>query len=278
MHLDIKPCVKWAGGKTQLLAALLDRIPKSFGTYYEPFIGGGALLWAVQPRKAIINDINTQLINIYRQLKNDPEQILSHVASLDSVPCDKEYYQQVRIRFNEKIAAQKLDTETAALMIWINKHCFNGLYRVNSKGLFNVPFNNSKRQHSVDPGNLQNMHTYLADSNVLILNDDFETVCSSVQAGDIVYFDSPNVPASQTDNFTSYTNEGFPELDHKRLATLIRNLDERGAKVMLSYSDTTMVRNLYKGFHIEAFSVRRAINSNADDRRGKEVIVRNYLN
>ncbi|XOQ51907.1 MAG: Site-specific DNA-methyltransferase (adenine-specific) [Succiniclasticum sp.] len=277
MTLEIKPCIKWAGGKTQLLKQLLARIPKTYRTYYEPFIGGGALLWAVQPKKALINDINAQLINIYQQLKTGPAQVLSCIKQLDSVPCDKDYYLQARSRFNEKIQAHTLDEESAALMIWINKHCFNGLYRVNSKGLFNVPFNNSKKQNSVDPINLQNMHTYLVENNVQIKLGDFETACANVQQGDFVYFDSPYIPMSETANFTSYTKDRFTDADHERLAALFRKLDKIGAKVMLSNNDTPKVHELYHGFQIETFDVHRAINRNAEGRKGQEVIVRNYL-
>lgn len=136
MNFKTEPFVKWAGGKRQLLES---RMPDIYNRYYEPFAGGGALLLDVQPANAVINDTNGQLLNVYRQLKVNPETVIVAVGELDKVACDKERYYLVRDRYNEKIQAQELDAECAALMIWINKHCFNGLYRVNSKGLFNVP-------------------------------------------------------------------------------------------------------------------------------------------
>lgn len=140
------PFVKWAGGKGQLLEKLKNRLPDSFKTYYEPFVGGGALLLEIKPQKAVINDINEQLINAYRQLKAEPRDVIRAVRRIEETPCDKDFYLAMRERYNEKIAKGELDAECAGLMIWINKHCFNGLYRVNRKGLFNVPYNNSIRK------------------------------------------------------------------------------------------------------------------------------------
>ena len=276
MALDIKPFVKWAGGKKQLLNQLIPKIPKQYNTYYEPFIGGGALLFAVQPKHAIINDVNEQLLNVYRHLKQDAEPVIKKVRQLDSRPCDKDFYLQTRARYNEKIAVHELDAECAALMIWINKHCFNGLYRVNSKGLFNVPFNNSKKINSVSPDNLRNIHDYLSSYDIEIKQGDFEEACKDIKAGDFVYFDSAYVPVSATASFTSYTKDGFTAADHQRLADLYRKLDNIGVKVMLSNNNVPEVHELYKGFNIEAFDVHRAINSNASKRSGCEVIITNY--
>ena len=135
----ITPFVKWAGGKSQILNEIIARLPDTYDDYYEPFIGGGAVLFAIQPHNAKINDINTQLINTFNQLKYSPDKVISAVKDLDGTVCDKEYYYRNRDRYNEKIKNGILDEETAGLFIWLNKHCFNGLYRVNNKGLFNVP-------------------------------------------------------------------------------------------------------------------------------------------
>ena len=139
---QISPVLKWAGGKTQLLAPITARMPKTYNRYFEPFIGGGAVWLAVTPEQAVINDTNEQLINLYRQMKENAHDVIAFVNELDSVPCDEEFYYSTRERYNSKIASSALDAECAALMIWINKHCFNGLYRVNGKGLFNVLHNN----------------------------------------------------------------------------------------------------------------------------------------
>ena len=143
------PFVKWAGGKTQLLEKLYNRTPDSYGTYYEPFIGGGAVLLGVKPKKAVINDVNEQLINVYRQLKADPRAVIKAVKAIDEHVCNKEFYLEMRQKYNVKIQNKELDAECAGMMIWINKHCFNGLYRVNNKGLLNVPYNNKIESYHI---------------------------------------------------------------------------------------------------------------------------------
>lgn len=272
----ITPFVKWAGGKKQLLSHLQERMPQSYDKYYEPFIGGGALFFDIQPKNAVINDVNTQLLNVYRQVKIDAEQVISLINNLDSNDCDKEYYLELRERYNKKIINQENDPECAALMIWINKHCFNGLYRVNSRGLFNVPYNNKVSGASMSEENLRNIGAYLSSNKVEICEGDFAVVCQNVQAGDFVYFDSPYVPISKTASFTDYTKNGFSYEDHCRLAELFKQLDQRGAKLMLSNNNVELVYELYDGFIIESVDVRRAINSNATKRMGKEVIITNY--
>lgn len=270
------PFLKWAGGKSQLLEKLKARAPKEYEVYYEPFIGGGALLLELRPQRAVIGDINEQLINIYLQLKEAPKNVIDAVKDIEYVTCDKDYYIEVRQSFNDKIIAKELDAETAGMMIWINKHCFNGLYRVNKKGLFNVPYNNNTRANSIDEENLNEIGEYLRTSDISINCADFETVCANAGKGDFVYFDSPYVPISDTASFTDYTKDGFSLEDHKRLAALFRELDRKGAKVMLSNHDVPLVHELYKGYNIETIDVRRNINSNAQKRTGKEVIVTNY--
>lgn len=276
MKLSAGPFVKWAGGKKQLLDRLTPRMPVSYGRYYEPFIGGGALLLDVQPENGVINDINEQLVNVYRQLMVDADAVIFAVNQLDSELCDQERYLLIRKKFNEKIQSHVLDAECAALMIWMNKHCFNGLYRVNSKGLFNVPWNKKVTGSSMEEENLRNIGRLLRDRCIEIRQGDFEVACSDVKAGDFVYFDSPYVPVSATANFTDYTKDGFSLEDHKRLAELFRRLDSLGAMVMLSNHDVPLVHELYSGYKIESVDVRRAINSDASKRVGKEVIVTNF--
>ncbi len=268
--------VKWAGGKKQLLERLESRMPVTYDRYYEPFIGGGALLLDIQPSKAVINDTNEQLLNIYRQLKMDSEAVIAAVDMLDAKPCDKERYMQIRESYNQKIQKHELDAESAALMIWINKHCFNGLYRVNGRGLFNVPYNNKKSGRSIDAENLRNIGRYLRISDVEIRQGDFEIACCDVKSGDFVYFDSPYVPINETASFTAYTKEGFSYEDHVRLSDLFKALSDKGVKLMLSNHDVPLVHELYKDFNIDSIDVRRAINSNALKRFGKEVIITNY--
>ena len=274
--VKMNPFVKWAGGKKQLLPRLMEHVPEHFDRYYEPFIGGGAFLLDLQPQIATINDVNEQLLNVYIQLQTDVEALIAMINELDAVECDKEHYMKMRERYNKKIASGELDTECAALMIWINKHCFNGLYRVNGKGLFNVPYNNKATGSSIDEDNLRTIAHFLMTSDTTILHGDFESACETVRSGDFVYFDSPYVPVSETANFTDYTKDGFSYEDHKRLASLFRELDKRGAMIMLSNHNVPLVHELYEGFQIEEISVRRAINSDASKRVGKEVIRTNY--
>lgn len=274
--LKINPFIKWVGGKRQLLEILRERMPKTYGRYYEPFIGGGALLLDVQPKNAVINDVNKQLLNVYRQLKADAETVISILRELDSVECNKEHYLKKRTEYNKKIAAHILDTECAALTIWINKHCFNGLYRVNSKGLFNVPYNNKIGGVSMNEENLRTIGLYLNSGNIEIREGDFETACADAKAGDFVYFDSPYIPVSKTSNFTDYTKDGFSYEDHCRLAELSKRLNDAGVKIMLSNNDVDLVYELYDGFKIKGVDVKRAINRDASKRTGKEVIITNY--
>lgn len=270
------PFIKWAGGKGQLVDKIWERTPNNYDTYFEPFIGGGAVLFHLKPKKAVINDVNEQLINVYRQLQTDPREVIRAVNRLDQGPCDKDYYLLRREEYNKKILAKELDAECAAYMIWINKHCFNGLYRVNSKGLFNVPYNNKQLGKSIDEANIMSIGYYLQEADVTILCEDFETVCQRITPDDFVYFDSPYVPVSTTASFTDYTKDGFTLEDHQRLAALYKSLSDKGVKVMLSNHDVELVRELYKGFTIESVDVKRNINSNAAKRTGKEVIIRNY--
>lgn len=272
----ISPAIKWAGGKTQLLNIITENLPDSYNNYYEPFIGGGAVLLSVKPEKALINDINEQLINLYIQIRDSVDDVLNKINNLDSVPCTKEFYYSIREQYNQKILSGEKDAQAAALMIWLNKHCFNGLYRVNSKGLFNVPFNNRVKGKSVDESNIRAISDYLNQAKVNITCMGFEEACTTVSAGDFVYFDSPYVPESETAYFTDYAKGGFSLEDHKRLSKLFKCLDEKGAKIMLSNNDVPLVRELYEGYKIQSFAVKRMINRNANKRTGKEVLITNY--
>lgn len=278
-EFQMTPFVKWAGGKSQLLDRLIKKIPVSFGRYYEPFVGGGAFFLALAPQKASINDCNQQLMNVYKELKMNIGEVISFLKKFDSYPCDKERYYTLRDNYNMRISTgQSKNAETAALMIWLNKHCFNGLYRVNKKGLFNVPWNNKINGSSFDEDNLRLIGEYLRKRKVSLSNMDFEKFCSRVRKGDFVYFDSPYLPVSDTAYFTDYTANGFSKEDHIRLAKLYDVLTERGVYVMLSNQDVPKVYELYgnKGYTIEQIDAKRLINRNAKKRTGKEVIITNY--
>ena len=273
---NIAPFVKWAGGKRQLLSQIKERMPEKYNNYYEPFVGGGAVIFGLLPANALINDINKALINAYKQICNAPEDFLQAVNKLDEEMWEdgKEYYYSLREHYNDKLMKAEYDVELAALFVFINKHCFNGLYRVNGKGLFNVPYNNSKKE-SIDEESIRAVSDYL--KKVTIELGDFEKTCSQVQKGDFVFFDSPYAPLNPT-SFESYTKEGFDVESHKRLARLFDELTKRGCYCMLTNHNTEFINELYgnKGYRMDVVSVKRMINSDASKRTGEEVIICNY--
>ncbi len=274
MSNHLSPFCKWAGGKGQLLDRLRDRTPKLYKSYYEPFVGAGAVLFGFEPNAAYVNDVNAQLINTYVAIRDDLDALMEVLDVLDSGFGDnpKTYYYAVRQTYNNKLAAEEIDTELAAMFVFLNKHCFNGLYRVNAKGQFNVPFNNSTRA-SYDANNLKAVSEYL--QKVDISCGDFEMACDTAQANDFIFFDSPYAPLNDT-SFEAYTKEGFSREDHERLARVFRRLDARGCYCMLTNHNTNFIKELYKDYFIEVVPVKRMINSNASKRTGEEVIIRNY--
>ena len=273
---SIAPFVKWAGGKSQLLTQIKERMPEKYNNYFEPFVGGGAVTFALLPENALINDINKALINAYRQICNAPEVFLKAIKKLDNEMWEdgKEYYYFLREHYNDKLMKTEFDVELAALFVFINKHCFNGLYRVNGKGLFNVPYNNSRRV-SVDENLIMEISEYL--QSVKIMDGDFEVACKEAKGGDFVFIDSPYAPLNPT-SFESYTKEGFDIESHKRLAKLFDELTARGCYCMLTNHNTDLINELYgnKGYRIDIVSVKRMINSDASNRVGEEVIICNY--
>ena len=273
---NITPFVKWAGGKRQLLSQIKERMPENYNDYYEPFVGGGAVTFELLPANALINDINKALINAYKQICNAPEAFLKAVNKLDEEMWEdgKEYYYSLREHYNDKLMKSEYDAELAALFVFINKHCFNGLYRVNGKGLFNVPYNNSRRT-SVDEGSIMEISKYL--QGITITDGDFEEACKGAKKGDFVFIDSPYAPLNPT-SFEAYTKEGFDIESHKRLARLYDELTARGCFCMLTNHNTRLINELYggKGYTIDVVSVKRMINSDASNRVGEEVIIYNY--
>ena len=273
---SIAPFVKWAGGKRQLIPQIRERMPEQFNNYYEPFVGGGAVIFELLPENAVINDINRALINAYQMICDHPKEFLQEVNRLDAEMWEdgKEYYYSLREHYNDKLMRDEFDVELAALFVFINKHCFNGLYRVNGKGLFNVPYNNSRRS-SVDEQSIMEISGYLR--NVTIISGDFEAACEGASAGDFVFIDSPYAPLNPT-SFESYTKEGFDIESHRRLANLFDELTARGCYCMLTNHNTELINELYgnKGYTIDVVSVKRMINADAAKRVGEEVIICNY--
>lgn len=259
-----QPFVKWAGGKRQLLPAILSRLPTDIRTFYEPFVGGGAVFFALAREGAFdqarVNDLNEDLIQAYRTLA-DANGLVSVIALLKTYPYDRTFFEDIRRRVPRELS----DAERTARFIYLNRAGFNGLYRVNRKGEFNVPFGKYTNPTICDESNLKAVHECLQQKVSFHLQD-FEPFVESAQEGDAVYFDPPYLPVSDTANFTEYTEEGFGITEHRRLAATFRRLAERGVAVLLSNSDMPQIRALFEGFRIDTVAARRNINSDGDKR------------
>lgn len=273
---EVAPFVKWAGGKRQLLPQIRERMPDIFDKYYEPFVGGGAVMFDILPQNAVINDINIALINAYKIIRNEPKEFIKVVKKLDNDMWEdgKAYFYCLREHYNDKLMKSEMDVEMAALFVFINKHCFNGLYRVNGKGLYNVPYNNS-RAASINERTIMSISEYL--EKVTILCGDFENACADAKKGDFIFLDSPYAPLNPT-SFESYTKEGFDVESHERLARLFDELTARGCFCMLTNHNTELINELYgnKGYRMDVVQVKRFINSDAKNRKGEEIIICNY--
>jgi DNA adenine methylase len=277
----VKPFLKWAGGKRQLLPEILKYLPKNIGktTYFEPFLGGGALLFELQPKQAIVNDSNRELINCYRVIKDNVEELIE-VLKVHKAKNSKEYFDYLRGIDRLKQYNKFSDIQKAARIIYLNKTCYNGLFRVNSKGQFNVPFGSYKNPNILDEAVLRGVNDYLNQKSVTFLNRDFAEAVKDAKKGDFVYFDPPYDPVSNTASFTGYDINGFNQNEQRRLKQVVDELTEKGCNVMLSNSATDFILDLYKDhkYTIETVSATRSINSNAL-KRGKinEVLVLNYV-
>jgi DNA adenine methylase len=273
-----KPFVKWVGGKRQLLSQfrLLGLYPP-FGfnpltaSYFEPFVGGGAVFFDLLPERAFLADMNHELVATYNVIKNDVEGL---ILALKKHQLDKDYFLKVRDYDVTKLS----DTEIASRFIFLNRTCFNGMYRVNSKGKFNVPFGRYNNPLICDENNLRKVSDAL--QSVEIKKQDYKEVLKHAQKGDFVYFDPPYYPVSRTASFTSYTSQSFLEKEQTELRDTFVELASRGCYVMLSNSDTPFINDIYsnlKGIKISKVSAGRAINSDAS-KRGKisEVVITNY--
>jgi len=269
-----RPFLKWAGGKTQLADALLERMPLVFNVYHEPFVGSGALFFRLyregRIRHAVLSDINPELMDTYLAIRDSVSEV---IKLLSEFPHDREFYYALR----EKDPWQLSLPERAARMIYLNKTGYNGLYRVNRQGKFNVPFGRYKSPKYLDQENLLAVSQALQDVDILCAP--FETVLERVLPGDWVYFDPPYAPLSQTANFTSYHANGFGLSDQERLRDVCVELSKNKVYVMLSNSDTEIIRSLYSlpYFTINEVLANRAINCNGA-KRGKitELVITNY--
>jgi DNA adenine methylase len=273
MAKEVPTLVKWAGGKKQLLEQFKKYFPKKIDRYFDPFVGGGAITFYIlkkyKPKKVFISDINEELINVYKIVKNDVEELIKLLKQYKKLH-NKEVYYNVRAEDSKLLS----DVSRAGRFIYLNKTCFNGLYRVNSKGGFNVPIGSYKNPLICGEEDLREISNIL--KNVKIEAVSFEKVLSYAKKGDFVYFDPPYYPLKKS-SFTTYTKGNFLEEEQKQLAKVFKKLDEKGCNVMLSNSDTKFIKNLYKDSSINFVKATRMINCNAK-KRGKinEVVITNY--
>lgn len=273
----LQPFLKWAGGKRQLLPYIRKYLPQftRATTYFEPFVGAGAVLFDLQRPKANINDANQELINCYKVIKNDVEALIEHVKThkTDS----SEYYYKIREQDRSLEYAKLTPVERASRIIFLNKTCYNGLFRVNSQGQFNVPYGNYKNPTLVDTIIIRAISNYLNQNNVLITNLDFEEAVKEAKKGDFIYFDPPYDPISDTSSFTGYNLDKFGKEEQTRLKSTYDKLTNNGCKVMLSNSSTEFIKDLYKAYNIIKIPANRNINSVATGRgQIEELLILNY--
>jgi DNA adenine methylase len=264
------PIVKWVGGKSKLLPELTARLPEYFERYFEPFAGGAAMFFRIAPERAVLADSNSDLIGLYRCLAHDVGAVIRKLEHHRATHSEEHYY-ATRTRWNDRERSWS-SADRAATFIYLNKTCFNGLWRVNRAGAFNVPIGRYTDPPICVPDSLRAAQAVLARAELRCA--DYRTAVRDAGRGDLVYFDPPYDPVTPTANFTSYTAGAFGPDDQRALADTARELVARGCRVMLSNSDTPFIRSLYKGFQIDRVKCSRAINSNAA-KRGEvdEVIV-----
>ena len=274
--MKLQPFTKWTVGKRQLIPTIKEFMPVKFNRYFEPFIGRGALFFELCPKNAYINDFNEELINSYKVIKENPLELILLLEEHKNNN-SKEYYLDIRAADRDGRLERMSNVERAARILYMLRVNFNGLYRVNSKNQFNVPYGKYKNPKIVNPDLINSISNYLNNNNIRILNGDFEKALEDVCGGDFVYFDPPYIPISATSAFTSYTSEGFTYEDQVRLRDTFKMLDERGAYLMLSNSSSPLVEELYADFNIHFVEANR-MNGAKLSSRGiiSEIIVTNY--
>ncbi|WP_281195305.1 DNA adenine methylase [Halorubrum sp. F4] len=285
----VEPILKWAGGKRQLLDALYARFPESFDRYHEPFVGGGALFFDLEPESGTINDANPRLVSLYERVRDEPDRLIERLESFADPESDPDptlpyaettqrgrevesYYYQQRARFNDRPYTGEYEPlEEAALLVYLNRTCYNGLYRENADGGFNVPIGRYADPDWVKRGRIRRASEVL--ENVEVYDRDFEYVLEAADPGDLVYFDPPYEPMSPTADFTSYSADGFDREDQERLIEAATTLDDRGVSVIVSNSGVTYDRYVEAGFHVDTVDATRAINSDGDGRDAVDEVI-----
>jgi len=272
----VHPFVKWVGGKRQLLNEIEKHIPEQFSRYYEPFAGGGAVLFYVQPKKAVINDSNEELVNLYNVIKESSEELIKDLKKHKN---EERYYYKVRGIDREKEKYLELsNVQRASRIIFLNKTCYNGLFRVNSSGEFNSPFGRYRNPNIINDVRIRAASNYLSNNDIKILSTDYEKSLLKIRKGAFVYFDPPYDPVSDSSSFTGYTKNGFDRTEQERLKKVCDKLNDKGVKFLLSNSSTKFIKGLYREYNIVSIKAKRAINSKGDGRgETTEVLVKNYV-
>jgi hypothetical protein len=275
-EIEIKPVLKWVGGKRQLLSEISPMIPGEFNKYFEPFVGAGAVIFNLLPSKAVINDLNSELINVYKVIRDNPNELIEQLKEHTNSN-SKEYFYKVRELDRQANYDKLSDIYKASRTIYLNKTAYNGLYRVNKSGQFNTPWGRYKNPKILDADNILAMSKYFNESKIEILNVDYKKALTSVSKGDFVYFDPPYLPISSSSAFVSYTADGFGEKEQIELKETCDNLNNQGVKFLLSNSYHPFLLDLYQDYNIKVVEARRSVNSKGH-KRGKirEILVRNY--
>jgi DNA adenine methylase len=272
----VSPFLKWVGGKRQIMPSITAYLPKNIKNcqYVEPFVGGGAVLFHLQPKKAIVNDLNTELINVYRVIKNNLEPLIIDLKKHEN---NSAYFYTIRNLDRTPDYKKMSDIERASRIIYLNKTCFNGLYRVNNAGEFNSPFGNYKNPNIINEPVLRAVSKYLRSNAIELLNEDYEIVLDKVEENSFVYLDPPYHPISINSNFTGYVQGGWNMFDQVRLREACDKLNDKGIKFLLSNSSACFIKDQYKQYNINTVKANRAINSDGANRgEVDELLIRNY--
>jgi len=272
----ISPFVKWVGGKRQIMNSIMQFTPRNIRnyTYVEPFVGGGAVLFHLQPKNSIINDYNSELINVYSVIKENLSELITDLKKHKNEP---DYFYDIRKLDREKDFHQLDNVQRASRLIYLNKTCYNGLYRVNNAGEFNSPFGRYKNPNIVNEPVLKAVSAYLNANNVQLFNKDYEEILNGLDENSFVYLDPPYHPISESSSFTGYIQGGWNMFDQLRLREACDTLTERGIRFLLSNSASGFIKEQYQNYNISLVKATRTINANAE-KRGEvnEVLIRNY--
>lgn len=273
---NLSPVLKWVGGKRQLLDDIIPLIPEHISTYVEPFVGGGAVLFAIQPEKAIINDYNQELTNIYEVVRDNPDELIK-ILETHEQNNSADYYYDIRALDRDNYYSKLSSTERAARILYLNKTCYNGLFRVNQSGQYNTPYGRYKNPNIVNSSGIMALSDYFNKNNIKILTGDYKNALKGLRKGAFVYFDPPYMPISSSASFTGYTENGFTEQHQNELKKECDKLNAKGVKFLQSNSDHPFIRDLYKDYEIVTVKAKRSINSKGN-RRGQinELLIRNY--